>query len=78
MSTNEPLRPHKTTDEVTFQVATTADEPDRDISIPSSNLLPLELNIETEAKDQHKPTPTNQKEKNNVNKLNEAITDSYY
>ena len=74
MGTNEPSRPYKTTDEVTFQVATAPDEPSCDIPLPPSNLPPLELNIEPEAKDQHEPTPTNQMEKKNVNELNEAIT----
>ena len=41
---------------------------------PPPNLSPLELNTEPEAKDQHKPTPTNRMGKKNVNELNETIT----
>ena len=74
MGTNAPSLPLKTTDEATFQIATAPDVPGHDIPLPPSNLPPLELNIEPEAKAQHEPTPTNQIEKKNVEELNEAIT----
>ena len=72
--TNAPLLPLKTADEAAFQVATASDESSRDMPLPPSNPSPIELDTEPETKDQHKPTPTNQMGKKNVNELNEVIT----